>query len=63
MILGGINFMRRKKQLKIFDEYYEAFIYCGNNGYTIKKVEKHHTRPGTSKNWFVHLSNGKTLKT
>lgn len=55
--------MGRKKQLKIFDEYYEAFIYCGNNGYTIKKVEKHHTRPGTSKNWFVHLSNGKTLKT
>ncbi len=52
-----------KKQLKIFEEYYEAVVYCVNNGINYKRVEKHSSRAGTSKNWFVHLSNGKALKT
>ena len=52
-----------KKRLKIFEDYCDAVIYCVNNELKYKRVEKHSSRAGTSKNWFVHLSNGKTLKT
>lgn len=51
-----------KKRLKIFTEYCDAVIYCVNNGIPYKKVVKHETRRGTSKNWFVYLKNGKVLK-
>ena len=51
-----------KKQLKIFEDYCDAIIYCFNNDIKFKKVEKHNSRTGTSKNWFVHLNNGKSLK-
>jgi len=32
-----------KKKLKIFDEYYEAVMYCVNNGLKYKR-EKHETK-------------------
>jgi len=51
-----------KKKLKVFDEYYEAFIYCGNRGLKIKRVCKAETRAGTTRDWFVYLANGKVLK-
>lgn len=51
-----------KKKLKIFDEYYEAVMYCINNGLEYKRVCKAESRAGTSKDWFVYLANGKVLK-
>ena len=51
-----------KKKLKIFDEYYEAVMYCVNNGLEYKRVCKAESRARTSKDWFVYLANGKVLK-
>lgn len=52
-----------KKSVKIFTEYSDAFIYCVLNDIKNYRVVKHSSnKGGSTRNWFVFLSNGKPLK-
>lgn len=51
-----------KQKLKVFDEYYEAAMYCIMNGIKYNRISKHHTRLNTSKDWIVVQHNKKVLK-
>jgi hypothetical protein len=51
-----------KKKLKVFEEYYEAVLYCVLNNISYNTISKYHTRLNTSRDWFVIQHNKKVLK-
>jgi len=56
------KFIMAKKKLQIFNEYYEAILYCILNNIEYERISKHHTRLNTSRDWFVMQRNKKVLK-
>jgi hypothetical protein len=56
------KFIMPKKKIKVFNEYYEAILYCILHNVEYKRISKHHTRLNTSRDWFVVQRNRKVLK-
>jgi hypothetical protein len=48
--------------MKIFTNYYEAVMFCGERGIQGCRVKKHPSRPNTMLNWYVIDKKGKPIK-